>query len=155
MTDRNELVTRAKAMISAHSEFVIKIGGKVISSGMMPELVARIEQDAATIARLTGERERLALAICGGEDVPGYANAQPVEALEKVARDNAAAAMWQIDRTLKTEATAARLRAELDEARGALLPVLAIAERNERGVETDRARAILAKIDSEDRKEGA
>ncbi len=45
----------------------------------------------------------------GGEDVPGYANAQPVEALEKVARDNAAAAMWQIDRTMKAEAQVAAL----------------------------------------------
>lgn len=75
---------------------------------------ARIEQDAATIARLEGERERLALAICGGEDAPGYANAQTVEALEKVARDNGAAAMWQIDRTMKAEAKVAALVAGLE-----------------------------------------
>ena len=49
-------------------------------------------------------RERLALAICGGEDAPGYANAQTVETLEKVARDNANATMAQINRTLAVEA---------------------------------------------------
>lgn len=53
---------------------------------------------------LTKERERLALAICGGEDAPGYANAQPVETLEKVARDWGVGMMEQINRTLALEA---------------------------------------------------
>lgn len=38
----------------------------------------------AEIERLTRERERLALAICGGEDAPGYANAQTVETLHSL-----------------------------------------------------------------------
>jgi hypothetical protein len=53
-------------------------------------------------------RERLALAICGGEDAPGYANAQTVETLERVARDNASATMEQINRTLAAEAKLAK-----------------------------------------------
>ncbi len=57
---------------------------------------------------LREERERLALAICGGEDAPGYANAQTVETLEKVARDNANATMAQINRTLAAEAKLAK-----------------------------------------------
>jgi len=59
---------------------------------------------ADRIEELVKERERLALAICGGEDAVGYANAQSVEALEKVARDNAAMTMWQIDKTMQAEA---------------------------------------------------
>ena len=57
---------------------------------------------------LREERERLALAICGGEDAPGYANAQTVETLENVARDNVNATMEQINRTLAVEAKLAK-----------------------------------------------
>ena len=59
---------------------------------------------ADRIEELEAERERLALAICGGEDAPGYANAQTVETLEKVTRDNANDMMEQINRTLTVEA---------------------------------------------------
>lgn len=100
MTD--DLVTRLRA-----SRVVWENGGHRPTDDEL-EAAARIEQQAATIARLEGERERLALAICGGEDAPGYANAQTVEALEKVARDNASAAMWQIDRTMTAEAKLAQ-----------------------------------------------
>jgi hypothetical protein len=65
-------------------------------------------QTADRIEALTAERERLALAICGGEDAPGYANVQTVETLEKVARDNANATMAQIYRTLAVEAKLAK-----------------------------------------------
>jgi hypothetical protein len=67
-----------------------------------------MEKAADRIEALTAERERLALAICGGEDAPGYANAQTVETLEKVARDNANAVMAQINRTLAVEAKLAQ-----------------------------------------------
>ena len=60
------------------------------------------------IEQLERERERLALAICGGEDAPGYANAQTVEDLEKVARDNAAWGMWQVDQTVQAQAKLAK-----------------------------------------------
>jgi hypothetical protein len=66
---------------------------------------------------LREERERLALAICGGEDAPGYANAQTVDTLEKVARDNANATMEQINRTLAVEAKLAKAVELLKEAR--------------------------------------
>ena len=47
-----------------------------------------VVQAADIIECLAAERERLALAICGGEDAPGYANAQTVETLERVAKQN-------------------------------------------------------------------
>lgn len=68
----------------------------------------------AKVAELTLERERLALAICGGEDAPGYANAQTVKTLEKVARDNFRDTMEQVNRTLAAEAKVARLEEALD-----------------------------------------
>jgi acetyl-CoA carboxylase alpha subunit len=70
----------------------------------------------AEVERLTGERERLALAICGGEDAYGYANAQTVATLEKVARDNHNATMAQINRTLAAEAERDKLREAAQEA---------------------------------------
>ena len=106
MTD--DLVKRAKGRLA----FLVD-RGEIKTPELIVEFIARIEADAETIARLEGERERLALAICGGEDAPGYANAQTVEALEKVARDNAAAAMWQIDRTMKAEAKVAAAKLEV------------------------------------------
>ena len=59
---------------------------------------------AQEIADLRAERERLALAICGGEDAPGYANAQTVETLEGVARSNGQRAMADLDRLMRAEA---------------------------------------------------
>jgi hypothetical protein len=67
-----------------------------------------------TINEAYSERERLALAICGGEDAPGYANAQTVETLEKVARDNANATIAQINRTLAVETKLAKAVASLE-----------------------------------------
>ena len=68
---------------------------------------------AAEIEKLRGERERLALAICGGEDAPGYANAQTIETLEKVARDNHNTTMEQIDRIKSQASEIERLRGEV------------------------------------------
>ncbi len=75
---------------------------------------------ADRIEALTKERERLALAICGGEDLPGYANAQTVETLEKVARDNAKATMAEINRTLAVEAKLAKAVEALRNLHGAV-----------------------------------
>jgi chromosome segregation ATPase len=69
---------------------------------------ADAKEAEAYAEELEKERERLALAICGGEDAPGYANAQTVETLEKVARDNANATMEQINLTLDVEAKLSR-----------------------------------------------
>lgn len=63
-----------------------------------------LDDHQARIETLVNERERLALAICAGEDALGYANAQSVGTLEKVARDNHNATMAQIDITLSLEA---------------------------------------------------
>lgn len=54
--------------------------------------------------RAEAERERLALAICGGEDVPGYANAASVEELEGIARKAARDHMATINMMLRAEA---------------------------------------------------
>jgi hypothetical protein len=59
----------------------------------------------ATVRRLVDEREQLALAICGGEDAPGYANAQTVEALVEHGAD--------IDRATAAEAERDELRAAI------------------------------------------
>ena len=64
----------------------------------------------AAMAELQAERERLALAICGGEDAPGYANAQTVEALEHVAKQNRQSHWATINSLLAAEAERDRLR---------------------------------------------
>jgi hypothetical protein len=89
----------------------------------VPALIARVRE-------LEGERERLALAICGGEDAPGYANAQTVETLEKLARDSAKDMTQEIDRTLAAEATVATLTAQVEAMRGAAGEVLRISDRD-------------------------
>lgn len=70
------------------------------------ELCLRNQQQTADaiVAALEAERERLALAICGGEDAPGYANAQTVETLEQVARDNQLSHLRDIDHISALEA---------------------------------------------------
>jgi hypothetical protein len=81
--------------------------GDVQYDGVPADEAVEFLRDA--INEIYSERERLALAICGGEDAPGYANAQTVEALEKVARDNANATMEHINRTLEAEAKLAKV----------------------------------------------
>lgn len=49
------------------------------------------------------ERERLALAICGGEDAPGYANSQTVETLELLAKQNERDHSALVDRFIDVE----------------------------------------------------
>lgn len=74
-------------------------------------MLARAEQAEA-------ERERLALAICGGEDAPGYANAQTVETLEHVAKQNQLSHGATINSLLAAEAKNARLREALQSLHG-------------------------------------
>lgn len=59
--------------------------------------------------RLTDEREQLALAICGGEDAPGYANAHTVEALVEIARQQQRDHRADIDRATAAEARVTEL----------------------------------------------
>jgi hypothetical protein len=72
-----------------------------------PDSVAAIEAERD---RLINEREQLALAICGGEDAPGYANAQTVETLEKIAERSRREAREEYERAAgdRADATAAR-----------------------------------------------
>ena len=72
---------------------------------------------ADRIEALTAERERLALAICGGEDAPGYANAQTVETLEHVAKQNQQSHGETINSLLAAKAENARLREALNQSR--------------------------------------
>lgn len=74
-----------------------------------------VVQAADIIECLAAERERLALAICGGEDAPGYANAQTVETLERVAKQNQQSHGATINSLLAAEAENARLREDLEE----------------------------------------
>jgi hypothetical protein len=76
------------------------------AENLAAELTDRIEA-------LTAERERLALAICGGEDAPGYANAQTIETLERVAKQNQQSHGATINSLLVAEADNARLREAL------------------------------------------
>ena len=69
-----------------------------------------VAEAADRIEALTAERERLALAICGGEDAPGYANAQTVETLEHVAKQNQQSHGATINSLLAAEAERDRLR---------------------------------------------
>ena len=62
-----------------------------------------IEQADETIINLQRERERLALAICGGEDAPGYANSQTVETLELLAKENERDHSALVDRFIDVE----------------------------------------------------
>lgn len=53
------------------------------------EAQAEIDRLKAEVERLLAERYELAYAICGGEDAPGYLDAQSTDEIVKVARDNA------------------------------------------------------------------
>ena len=78
------------------------------------ELGKALEEDAG---QLRAERERLALAICGGEDAPGYANAQTVETLEHVAKQNRQSHWATINSLLAEEAERDEALNQLDSAR--------------------------------------
>lgn len=67
---------------------------------------------AARLAEVERERERLALAICGGEDVPGLANSLSVEALESVASRSRSDGIESINMLLRAEYDLATARAE-------------------------------------------
>ena len=107
-------------------------------SDAMTEAADRIEQ-------LTAERHRLALAICGGEDAPGYANAQTVETLEHVAKQNRQSHWATINSLLAEEAERDEALNQLDSARYSV----DVLERRMAAVmaERDRLRALLAEAD--------
>ena len=81
-----------------------------------PGLERAVAKAADRIVTLTAERNRLALAICGGEDAPGYANAQTVETLEHVAKQNQQAHGATINSLLAAEAERDEALNQLDSA---------------------------------------
>lgn len=52
MTKPDDLIARAKAAIANHKTYVAEQGGIILSGGMMPELVERVESLEAEVARL-------------------------------------------------------------------------------------------------------
>lgn len=54
-----DIVERAKSAMADHEAFIVAQGGRVVSPGLMPELVARIEADADTITALRAEVKKL------------------------------------------------------------------------------------------------
>ena len=82
---------------------------------MIKQLVLLMNAALDRIQQLTEERDRLALAICGGEDAPGYANAQTIETLEHLAKQNQQSHGATINSLLAAEAENARLREDLEE----------------------------------------
>lgn len=112
MTDRNELVARLRGFATDRD------GSEEVSADARPYLhdaADRIEQDAATIARLMGEVASWRMASTEAEKEVAAVRAQ---------RASAEAQVTAMVRHLEA--------------------VLAIAERNERGVATDAARAAIA-----------
>lgn len=103
LVDENERLTKERDRFEAALARACLVGGTTY-------LVERAEAAEAKVAKLVWERERLALAICGGEGFSWYANAQPVEVLEKAARDNNKTLIEQINQTLSAEARAEALR---------------------------------------------
>ena len=75
---------------------------------------------ADEIERLRDEREQLALAICGGEDAPGFANAQTVEKLVEIAEQNRREVAREYERSAADRADAIAARAQVRRYRDAL-----------------------------------
>lgn len=65
-----------------------------------------INQAAAAIERLSADIDRLKMAICGGEDVPGAINAVSVEDCERICREAEAQHGDLIDRAVAAEGRA-------------------------------------------------
>ena len=110
---------------------------------------------AAERDALRAERERLALAICGGEDAPGYAGTQTVEALESVAMQNRNMHASTVNSLLRAETERDALRAEVERLRAdAAKLVVALREadvfikQNMGGLRNTKRDAILAEWDA-------
>lgn len=86
-------------------------------TGRLSELLWMALEEAKSLSH---ENEQLRLAICGGEDAPGYASSVPLDAILGVQAENEAAHREQIDENQT-------LTALLKEAEGVLEPVSALA----------------------------
>jgi hypothetical protein len=90
------------------------------------EAATTIDDQAAEIERLRAERDGLHLAICGGEDAPGYAASLSHETVLKVLSDNYESARrdsqlaWDGETANTWKARALAAESSLDEAVGVL-----------------------------------
>jgi len=73
-----------------------------------------------TIAKQADEIEALRLAICGGEDAPGYAMSLPLDVVLDVARQNTARWFGEADRAIAAEAKLVESEAREEALRDAL-----------------------------------
>lgn len=76
------------------------------------------------------ENEQLRLAICGGEDAPGYAASLPLQAVLDVQRDNFAVSRSALERLWAAEAREAELIARCDALVGAVRRFMPITTRD-------------------------
>jgi hypothetical protein len=95
-------------------------------SGQLQDQLHEAQAHAASLQRRVEENSELRLAICGGEDAPGYVDSLPLAAILKVAADNAQTARrdaelaWDGETATSWKARASQAEAALSEARGAL-----------------------------------
>ena len=83
--------------------------------GMFDEKHNLMLEHKSRAEKAEAENARLALAICGGEDAPGYANAQTVGTLEHVAKQNRQSHGATINSLLAAEAERDRYRKALED----------------------------------------
>ena len=74
---------RADAKCEADATFIATFDPPTVL-----RLLAALRAQADRVRVLEGENEQLRLAICGGEDAPGYAASLPLEKILSVAKDN-------------------------------------------------------------------
>ena len=127
MTDTT---TEAPERITYNPGYRVTYHGSDPSRGYV---YVRDDLHTAAAAAHDEDRARLAVAICGGEDLPGYANSASTEELVRIACRSHSDHMETIDRLLKAQAK-----------RGALAAQLAAAEARARSSALD----ALAKVDA-------
>lgn len=110
MTDTT---TEAPERITYNPGYRVTYHGSDPSRGYV---YVRDDLHTAAAAAHDEDRARLAVAICGGEDLPGYANSASTEELVRIARRSHSDHMETIDRLLKAQAERDALAAQLADA---------------------------------------
>jgi hypothetical protein len=101
----DDLVKRAKDAMVDHNAFVADQGGKILSHGLMPELVARIEALEAEVARLRdGVRLIELIGYREGEDF-GWINAHMRGVATSILSDESIAHYWRLFPNRRRRAT--------------------------------------------------
>ncbi|WP_266030346.1 Lar family restriction alleviation protein [Brucella intermedia] len=118
--ETRELVTRSQAveLLAAERAKADEYYGEAVVSYDRKLRIGELEADNAEkdarIKVLGDERYRLAYAITGGEDAPGYLDSLSVETLVEVARDNARRWFAETDRAEALEAKLAAAQKALE-----------------------------------------